>query len=1018
MKATQHTSEHKSAAKPAAGSFFAPAIQAKLTVNQAGDSHEREADSVAERVVQRLASPELSAAKPENLPLQRAIKPAASIQPKAAPGADDDLQRKEEEEKPVQEKIQRKPIFDSAAEPPEDGEGGGVQRKPDTGSWGTLQLKCAECAAEDAKKVQREPADGAGGPTPAPAELGSQLHSSKGGGAPLPDDTRSQMEGAFGADFSNVRVHTGSNAAQMSDSIQAHAFTHGSDIYFNSGQYDPGSTDGKKLLAHELTHTVQQGAVVRPKLDIAKGATPPIQRGAWEWIKNKIKQGLNWAAERVIPGYSLLNVILGKNLITDEPVERSGVNIVRAYMRLVPFIGSILLSELEETETLPQAGAWTEQQVKKFGINFDDIAKRLEAMWDEMSAWRGVDYNVEIFKRYIGPVLFKFLAFSSVMQDKMKELRLEGALRLVGATELLNVLKNDPAAFKRVVENPSIILSNFMDALKKGFSQFKDNFGTHFKNALFGWLLGKAAEMGIQMPKEFSIAGVFSLVAQLAGLTYGQIKALVIEKLGPQMGPKAAKVFRYIETTVEILIKVVPRLMSEGPIALWELVKEQLNNLKEMVLGQITELVITEVIKSAVTKLLSMLNPAGALVQLVLTLYRVIKFFIDNWATIKEIAVGILNSVTKVALGQLGEAANFVERILAKGVQLIISFLARIFGLSGIADKVKGLIKKFGGLLIKARDWAVNWLVEKGKALYERFFGKKGDKKDKGKGGFEGVTAEIRSEGDEKKKDGEIKKDEADQIAQKVQIDQSDVVKSITVKDAGEKWRFEYVQKSNNDHSDLPKKESKNRKEIEKYLGKVAPLDPPPGYEYYDKKNDGSFSIRRLPGKVDEGYVKLSIEEVRVDGDVQNPGFENHIIENENEGHTSNRISVPGRLTTALGGRKANHQAHHVIPDAVVRDHNLMKIARQDIGYNLDEEHNGLMMPCNEEGLKQTPIAIHMGSHPNYNAAVTEHLDLEKAALESSNIQPEQRISKLRSIVSRTEEKYRKIAKNSTPKLN
>lgn len=88
----------------------------------------------------------------------------------------------------------------------------------------------------------------------------SELHSSKGGGQPLPGDVQTEMESHFDSDFSGVRVHTGSQASAMNQSIGAKAFTHGSDIYFNNGQYDMGNSSGKHLLAHELTHTVQQGA--------------------------------------------------------------------------------------------------------------------------------------------------------------------------------------------------------------------------------------------------------------------------------------------------------------------------------------------------------------------------------------------------------------------------------------------------------------------------------------------------------------------------------------------------------------------------------------------------------------------------------------------------------------------------------------------------------------------------------------------------------------------------------------
>ena len=68
------------------------------------------------------------------------------------------------------------------------------------------------------------------------------------------------MESRFGADFSGVRIHTGSGAEGLSASVSAQAFTHGNDIYFNSGKFSPGTEAGGHLLAHELTHTIQQGA--------------------------------------------------------------------------------------------------------------------------------------------------------------------------------------------------------------------------------------------------------------------------------------------------------------------------------------------------------------------------------------------------------------------------------------------------------------------------------------------------------------------------------------------------------------------------------------------------------------------------------------------------------------------------------------------------------------------------------------------------------------------------------------
>ena len=92
------------------------------------------------------------------------------------------------------------------------------------------------------------------------ADVARSIQSAKGGGAPLHDGVRSSMEGAFGADFSGVNVHTGPQADALNRSLNARAFTTGNDIFFGQGQYNPGSTGGQELIAHELTHTVQQGA--------------------------------------------------------------------------------------------------------------------------------------------------------------------------------------------------------------------------------------------------------------------------------------------------------------------------------------------------------------------------------------------------------------------------------------------------------------------------------------------------------------------------------------------------------------------------------------------------------------------------------------------------------------------------------------------------------------------------------------------------------------------------------------
>lgn len=92
------------------------------------------------------------------------------------------------------------------------------------------------------------------------ADTDAAIRGAQGGGRPLDDQTRSTMEGGFGADFSDVRIHDDGTARQLNDRIQAKAFTVGSDIFLSSSAPSATSHEGQELLAHELTHTIQQNA--------------------------------------------------------------------------------------------------------------------------------------------------------------------------------------------------------------------------------------------------------------------------------------------------------------------------------------------------------------------------------------------------------------------------------------------------------------------------------------------------------------------------------------------------------------------------------------------------------------------------------------------------------------------------------------------------------------------------------------------------------------------------------------
>ncbi len=200
--------------------------QAQLTVSQPGDFYEQEADKVANLVMSMGDS---------------------SLQQQTTDQEEDKLQLKSVGEL-ITPLVQREEI------PGEEEEEETLQMKP----AGNLAIQREEILEEEEEELiqaksslQRTSDEG----LEAQGNIASSLQSRKGGGSALPDEVKSFMKPRFGADFSNVKVHTDSQAVQMATDLGAQAFTYGNDIYYGGGKV-PGK-DG--LTAHELTHVLQQG---------------------------------------------------------------------------------------------------------------------------------------------------------------------------------------------------------------------------------------------------------------------------------------------------------------------------------------------------------------------------------------------------------------------------------------------------------------------------------------------------------------------------------------------------------------------------------------------------------------------------------------------------------------------------------------------------------------------------------------------------------------------------------------
>lgn len=209
-------------------------IQAKLSIGEPNDKYEKEADNTAAKVVQQInsTSQDNSVQKQEG---KKDLLQRSSISK---------IQRNESMER-EDEEVQMKSL---------------VQKRENIGGGE---------ASED---------------------LESSIQSARGGGQSLDPNVQTKMDQAMGADFSDVKIHTDSQSDRLNRSIQAKAFTTGRDIFFKQGEYNPSSNGGQELLAHELTHVVQQNnGVLQKRVEL---------NGASDLMHNLQKKRLNLDSDK------------------------------------------------------------------------------------------------------------------------------------------------------------------------------------------------------------------------------------------------------------------------------------------------------------------------------------------------------------------------------------------------------------------------------------------------------------------------------------------------------------------------------------------------------------------------------------------------------------------------------------------------------------------------------------------------------------------------------------------------
>ena len=279
---------------------------------------------------------------------------------------------------------------------------------------------------------------------------------------------------------------------------------------------------------------------------------------------------------------------------------------------------------------------------------------------------------------------------------------LEAVLRLIGVSpaEFAAFVGSAEETFRMIVDKPMDFVRNLMDAVKGGISGFAERIGTHLQQGVIGWLTGALGSAGITIPEKFDLMGVLDLARQILGLTWENLKAKARTIIGEKNVERLETAFGFIGT-----------LVTEGWSGLWNRIIADLTSLRDTVFDGIRSFVQERVIFAAITKLASLFNPVGAIVQLVLAAWNLFTFVRDQLSRLVELVTTVVGAVGDIARGILDKPKAAVEGVLSRLLPLAIDLLARLLGLGNVGAKVREIIEKVRGAIDKAIDKLIGKVV-------------------------------------------------------------------------------------------------------------------------------------------------------------------------------------------------------------------------------------------------------------------------------------------------------------------
>jgi hypothetical protein len=320
----------------------------------------------------------------------------------------------------------------------------------------------------------------------------------------------------------------------------------------------------------------------------------------------------------------------------------------------------------------------------------------------QTAAIKAIDEKIEKMKEAMSGALAKLGKLLLLAAKKFFTWALEKAGFSLGDIE--GIINKGAAVLKAIFTKPIQFVKNLINAAINGFKNFGKNFLKHLKNALFEWLTGSLE--GLVLPQTWDFKGIISVALQMIGISYQNIRKHMVTVMDEDTVVRLEKTFTLVKT-----------LITEGPMAAWEQLKEMASEMQEAFIEAVKDFIKIKIIEQAIQWVVSIFVPGAGIVKAIVGIYDTIVFFIQKAKQIMQMIGNFLGSMGEIAAGNIGAAADALESGLARGLTLVISFLAQLLRLSGITNKIKDAIGKIRDKVDAVLLKVAKWIAEKAKKV-------------------------------------------------------------------------------------------------------------------------------------------------------------------------------------------------------------------------------------------------------------------------------------------------------------